>query len=193
MKKIKPGCFDCANAVCDECDPNQYARGIGDINSNALGSGARYNAGKPALDLIPAKVIAETLSLFCSTVNDKPWLTALTAIGRFQMREADVEGLYDALAFLGNPADVWRECAAVFDYGRNKYAAWNWAKGMPWSVPIGCAMRHILFGPLAGEELDSESGLSHRGHVACNLVMLIYYFDHYPEGDDRPSKPETTV
>ncbi|MFN8962492.1 MAG: hypothetical protein ACK5YV_13185 [Betaproteobacteria bacterium] len=27
MKKIKPGCFDCANAVCDECDPDQDARG----------------------------------------------------------------------------------------------------------------------------------------------------------------------
>ena len=192
MKKIKPGCFDCANAVCDECDPYQDARGIGDINSNALGSGARYNAGKPALDLIPAKVIAEALSRFGSTANSR-YIPALTAIGRFQMREVDVEGLYAALAFLGNPADVWRECAAVFDYGRKKYSRHNWMKGMSWSVPIGCAMRHILFGPLAGEELDPESGLSHRGHVACNLVMLIHYFDHYPEGDDRPSKPETTV
>jgi hypothetical protein len=82
--------------------------------------------------------------------------------------------------------DPWMDCAAVFDYGRKKYATWNWAKGMPWSVPMACAVRHCL-AILRGEENDPESGLPHRGHVACNLVMLAQYEHTYLEGDDRPS------
>ena len=59
---------------------------------------------------------------------------------------------------------------------------------MPWSVPLACAARHILLGPMAGESIDSESGLSHRGHFLCNIVMLLTFVRTYPEGDDRPSK-----
>ena len=64
--------------------------------------------------------------------------------------------------------------------------SWNWAKGQAWSVPLASALRHIVFGILAGETHDPESGETHRGHVACNIVMLLTYLTSYPEGDDRP-------
>ena len=112
-------------------------KGIGDVNSTAKGSGARFNGGKADLSLIP-------------------------------------------LATLEDEARVWM-------YGTKKYAAWNWAKGMPWSVPYACAMRHLAAWQ-RGEELDPESGQPHLAHAMCNLRMLTLYSKTYREGDDRPPK-----
>ena len=110
---------------------------IGDVTSDAKGSGARYNDNKPDYSLIP-------------------------------------------LATLEDEARVWM-------YGKAKYAAWNWAKGMPWSVPFACLMRHMAAWQ-RGEECDPESGLPHLAHAMCNLRMLTLYAKTYKEGDDRPPK-----
>jgi hypothetical protein len=110
---------------------------VGDVNSKARGSGARYNNGKPDLSLIP-------------------------------------------LATLSDEARVWM-------YGREKYAAWNWTKGMDWSIPLACALRHLSKWQ-EGEELDEESGLPHLAHAMCNLRMLTLFSQNYKEGDDRPVK-----
>lgn len=112
-------------------------KGIGDVNSDAKGSGARYNTGKADLSLIP-------------------------------------------LVTLEEEAKVW-------EYGKAKYAAWNWAKGMNWSVPYACALRHLSAWQ-RGEEIDPESGQSHLAHVMCNIRMLMLYSKTYKEGDDRPPK-----
>ena len=85
------------------------------------------------------------------------------------------------------PLSAMIECARVFDYGRNKYAAWNWAKGMDWSVPYGCLLRHMAAW-FDGEDNDPESGLPHLGHAMCNLVMLSTFARTYREGDDRPAR-----
>jgi Domain of unknown function (DUF5664) len=77
------------------------------------------------------------------------------------------------------------DAARVFDYGRKKYAEWNWAKGMAWSIPLACALRHCL-AILDGEENDPESGLPHVGHIKCNLLMLLTFAETFPDGDDRP-------
>jgi hypothetical protein len=83
------------------------------------------------------------------------------------------------------PLSTLKPCADVFEYGASKYAAWNWSKGMAWSVPYACAMRHLQAW-FEGEDIDPESGLPHLGHVMCNLVMLSHFAEHYPELDDRP-------
>lgn len=114
---------------------SQTTNGIGDVNSNEKGSGARFNGGKPDFSLIP-------------------------------------------LVTLEDEAKVWM-------YGKQKYAAWNWAKGMPWSVPLACALRHLSAWQ-RGEDVDAESGLPHLAHVMCNIRMLTLYTKTYPEGDDRP-------
>jgi hypothetical protein len=77
--------------------------------------------------------------------------------------------------------------ARVWDHGRAKYSAYNWMKGMAWSVPLGCALRHIAAWQ-RGEDLDPESGLPHLAHAMCNLRMLTLYASTYPEGDDRPKQ-----
>jgi hypothetical protein len=79
----------------------------------------------------------------------------------------------------------WDNCGRVFDYGRTKYAEWNWAKGMPWSAVIS-SCEHHLRAMFLGEVTDPESGLPHSGHAMCNLIMLWTYCETYPEGDDRP-------
>lgn len=77
--------------------------------------------------------------------------------------------------------------ARVWAYGKAKYSAWNWAKGMDWSVPFACMMRHMSAWQ-AGEEKDQESGLPHLAHAMCNLRMLTLFAQNYPEGDTRPVK-----
>ena len=77
------------------------------------------------------------------------------------------------------------EAVKVFEFGAKKYKAWNWAKGMLWSVPTGCILRHAQC-MLEGEELDKESGFHHLGHIICNLIMLERYVYTYTDGDDRP-------
>jgi hypothetical protein len=110
---------------------------VGDVNSEARGTGARFNDNKPDFSLIP-------------------------------------------LVTLEDEARVWM-------YGKRKYAAWNWAKGMDWSIPLACALRH-LSAFQQGEDIDPESGLPHLAHAMCNLRMLTLYSRNYPEGDDRPTK-----
>lgn len=66
--------------------------------------------------------------------------------------------------------------------------AWNWVKGMAWSIPIACALRHAHALYVEGELLDPESGLPHIGHILCNLIMIEYYLNNYPEGNDLPYK-----
>lgn len=151
---------------------------IGDINSTAKGSGARFNAGKAPLDLIPLRIIADTYGYAGSSGP----AYALRDLGLWQ-ETGDHAYLELALEALG--LDGWMECAQVFDYGKRKYAEWNWAKGMDWTIPMACAARHLMR-MLDGEDNDVESGLPHRGHVFCNIVMLLTFIRTYPEGDNRP-------
>lgn len=161
--------------------------GIGDVTSTAKGSGARYNTGKPPLELIPLRLLADYYAGLggfahgARSSQEDAAILCLRALGRFQERGTQ-EDLLDALLVLGNH---WDDCAKVFDYGRRKYAEWNWAKGMKWSVPLGCAARH-LEKIILGQEDDDESGYSHAGHVYCNVVMLYTFTMTFEEGDDRP-------
>lgn len=169
--------------------------GVGDVNGTEKGSGARFNSEKPDLSLIPAGLLADYLR----RQRQQPprpagvpvdWTTVLDLLHGFQMRTLDAaDALFSALLAMDNDGQLWADCARVFSYGKAKYAAWNWARGQAWSIPLACAMRHIVFGELWYESIDPESGLPHRGHVACNIVMLLWFMGYYPEGDDRPLLP----
>lgn len=168
--------------------PGRYIRGrsimsVGDVTSNVRGSGARFNEGKPELDLIPPYIfqtiyqdkiqsLSEDFSVAISYVLE---VLEMVYRGEHHLLEESLKMLND-----------WTpEAARVFTYGKKKYAAWNWAKGMPWSVPVGCIMRHIV-AILDGEEFDRESNWHHMAHVMCNLIMLYHFMLHYPEGNDLP-------
>ena len=178
---------------------------IGDINSPEKGSGARFNDGKPDLALLPLRLLGnaylraddvrwrrDNLALPGVPETASPYVmvlegpaVALQHLGAFQHWPSS-SPLYDALTALDDNTG-WADCARVFEYGRKKYAAWNWAKGMPWSVPLACAARHLV-ALLDHEDKDPESGLPHRGHVYCNVVMLLQYLKTYQEGNDLPPK-----
>lgn len=153
---------------------------IGDINSDKKGTGARYNEGKAPMDLVPISILAQH---WYKRLGMTPEVHALVCLGGYQ-ESGMVDDLYTALSVLG--IGTFREAAHVFKYGLGKYAPWNWAKGMPWSVPLACAVRHLLDILEKGETLDAESGRHHHGHVACNILMLIHYHAFYPEGNDLP-------
>jgi len=160
--------------------------GIGDVSSNAKGSGARYNSGKVAYELLPLRLLLDWLGkIGMSGEPDSHAYEVLLHIARWQA--SDDSGLDDAIAATVGAGgfEAFADAARVFEYGKHKYAAWNWAKGMPWSVPLGCIVRHAL-ALLRGEQTDPESGVSHLGHIQCNLIMLKLYAETYPEGDDRP-------
>lgn len=164
-------------------DPN-YPAGIGDVTSDAKGSGARFNGGKPPLEMIPVWILAEGLGV---KPVDNAMLEALTALGRWQRGEylmADVLRCF-VPGFRRHAAQVFKH---VTERPVKPYPLWNWMKGMPWSVPTACAMRHATARLAKGEINDPETGLPHRGHFMCNLVMLAQFESTYREGDDRPLK-----
>jgi hypothetical protein len=161
---------------------------VGDLDSEEQGTGARRNEGKPQVDLVPARFWFE---LFAREYN-KPdrytlvptqFVTACQALAEFQ------EGLASGSELLGSVDPfMFDEGVKVFEYGVNKYAAWNWLKGMPWSVPLGSALRHAHALIIRDEFDDPESGLSHIGHFTCNVMMLSAYDRWYKQGNDFPSE-----
>jgi hypothetical protein len=79
------------------------------------------------------------------------------------------------------------EMFAVIAYGQKKYARMNWMKGAPASQFMGCIMRHLLKW-YKGEDLDEESGCTHLGHIACNVMMAMYSMRKDKALDDRVFK-----
>jgi len=156
---------------------------VGNIDSNKKGSGARYNSGKPDYSLL---VISDIVSILNTNYGLSPHydtiVEVLVKLGEFQ-KTHDVKCLYYALEHLG--LEAIEESTHVFTYGAAKYKAWNWVKGMQWSVPLACAVRHSLK-ILNGEDVDDESNRKHTGHIVCNILMLIHYSKHYQEGNDLP-------
>lgn len=109
---------------------------VGDLHSTAKGTGARKNAGKVKLSLVP-------------------------------------------LHLLGG-------AARVMEYGAEKYAPYNWAKGMDWSECMDCLLRHLFKWWYCREQNDPETGEHHLDHAMCNLLFLLHYQRTFTEGDNRP-------
>lgn len=171
---------------------------VGDISSSAKGSGARYNADKTPYDVLPIQLLLNWLadqSDFVGRLPDSAEAATevLAHLGSWQAGE-DI-ALDNAIAASlphakSKALSQFADAARVFQHVTTRpvkpYPKWNWMKGMAWSVPLGCVVRHLL-ALQGGEALDPETGISHWGHVQCNLIMLLHYRTAYPEGDDRPS------
>jgi len=162
------------STVFQKGSQGEYSMSVGDVNSNERGSGARFNDGKVPLDLVPVRYWQMAFR------ESENWTTDISVILTWL---ADVQERRVMTSFVLEPSQLVT-AARVFEYGAEKYAPYNWVKGMKWSIPIGCALRH-LYAILHGEEIDPESGLPHLGHVYCNVIMLNWFLDNYPEGDDR--------
>jgi hypothetical protein len=160
---------------------------VGDLDSEERGSGARKNAGKLPMDLVPVRL---WLSRWRHSGGfEFEMALALEAVAEFQ--EGDLDALLRWL--VDDCAQDWMEEAVrVLEFGATKYKAWNWAKGMPWSVCIGCILRHAQ-AIKNGEDYDPDSGRLHIGHIVCNIIFLNHYTTTYPEGNDMPPSQVSSV
>lgn len=89
------------------------------------------------------------------------------------------------------------ELTAVLDFGKRKYAAHNWRKGISTTRLLGAALRHI-FAYLRGETNDPETGLSHIAHAMCCCMFILELKVTHPQLDDRfvvevPAVPQSEV
>ena len=76
------------------------------------------------------------------------------------------------------------QLAQVLTFGATKYAAWNWANGIPYSRLTAALLRHT-FAFLKGETVDPESGLHHIAHAMCCCMFILGLGVLKPECDDR--------
>lgn len=74
--------------------------------------------------------------------------------------------------------------ASVMAFGARKYDTHNWRGGIKRSRLISAALRHI-FAYNEGEDLDSETGLSHLDHASCCLMFARELHETRPDLDDR--------
>lgn len=76
------------------------------------------------------------------------------------------------------------EIGKVLQFGARKYAAHNWRAGFQWSRPYSAILRHLAAWS-EGENLDSETGLNHVAHAACEALFLLQMVLERPDLDDR--------
>ena len=75
----------------------------------------------------------------------------------------------------------------VLTAGANKYFDRNWENGLSWTSVLASLKRHIA-AIEDGEDYDTESGLLHVSHAACNIHFLNAFYYDFPQGDDRPKR-----
>ena len=72
----------------------------------------------------------------------------------------------------------------VLEFGANKYGEHNWVKGL--SIRETCeSLKRHLDAFMEGEDIDSDSGLSHIGHIQCNALFLSWMMENRKDLDDR--------
>lgn len=74
------------------------------------------------------------------------------------------------------PTQLTESVAKVLTFGAKKYSPNNW-KGFTKEQQdeiLGSLLRHILEYQ-KGNKIDSESGLHHLAHAACNIAFILYF------------------
>jgi len=82
------------------------------------------------------------------------------------------------------PSSLGAAVARVLEFGANKYGDNNWRKGLKWGRVYAALQRHLA-DFWDGNDLDSESGLPHLYHAACNIAFLIEFYEKRKDLDDR--------
>lgn len=82
------------------------------------------------------------------------------------------------------PREALEEISKVLMQGELKYGRYNWKKGISYNRLLAAALRHIhKF--IDGEDTDEETKTLHVANAACNLMFIIYMYQHRKELDDR--------
>jgi hypothetical protein len=82
------------------------------------------------------------------------------------------------------PIELIEACAEGLNYGKTKYPANNWRKGIG-VVQVCCSLIRHVFAYMAGEDIDKASGQPHINLMACNVAFLATYSRSGPMIDDR--------
>lgn len=176
-------------------------------------SALRYTAGKPEFQLLEPYAMGELMDakLTSESPNDnietlKVYLHLFELCHDFDSYNVKLIAKvahYALLELAGSDKeehynDAIRELVKVFTFGKEKYAAWNFLKGMDWSKCIGSLKRHLDAyeqGKMLDYDSDCEdckkgscknhSNLHHLAHVAWNALCLTSYYKYAPQFDDR--------
>ena len=86
-------------------------------------------------------------------------------------------------------AEWLEEVAKVMTFGKVKYDAHNWRKGLAISRLLSAALRH-LWAVVRGEDYDAETGLSHLAHLGCCAMFAHWTLKYRTDLDDRYKNPK---
>ena len=173
---------------------------VGDLASDAPGTGARKSAGKFEWHQLPWFALDGLKNEYqpsCGGIYLVDVMSVVASLGVWQRKEGELDVAIARLLYLlaveqeidhdpdvHIPLRAFGSTVRVLEFGAKKYSVGNWAKGMQWSVCFNSAMSHLSWAT-TGQVKDKESGLSHLAHAMCNLLFLKSYETLYPEGDDR--------
>ena len=163
--------------------------------------GTRFSAGKPKLLSAPGvgalavrkfttnnatgsvhrlAVNGATFALRLTTEQDPEDIAyaAHRALGALHRIEGGPDTTFPWLGML--------EVGRVSEYGREKYALFDWLEGQSLSTLIDCGLRHALKAACDPMSRDKESGCLHLGHFAWNMLVALYFWDtdRWKEIDD---------
>ncbi len=83
------------------------------------------------------------------------------------------------------PAAAAIEEAHVWTFGKRKYDAYNWHKGIVFSRILAAIERHLTL-LKAGQDFDYENGYHNAAAIRCGCAMLIQFtMENRTELDDR--------
>ncbi len=90
------------------------------------------------------------------------------------------------------PAAAVLEEAGVWTFGKAKYEAYNWHKGISYSRILAAIARHQAL-LSAGIDMDYETKRHHAASIRCGCAMLIQFcLEQRTELDDRIKLDEAT-
>lgn len=96
------------------------------------------------------------------------------------VRSSDAESVrYDLITPIG-----LRRLAETCAEGAAKYGDFNWHKGIPASVMLNHAIRHIYLW------LEGDAGEDHLAHAAWNILGVCHFEELMPEMIDVPARKE---
>lgn len=90
------------------------------------------------------------------------------------------------------PMDVLADLIKVLEHGAKKYGTSSWRHMDEWNRFWDAAQRHLIAWQ-CGEDLDTDTGLNHMLHAACNCLFLATLQKHKLGTDNRQKSDDLEV
>jgi len=113
-------------------------------------------------------VLSTITSTYDYTVHDT-YIPILQALGyRMSLMHLNIK-MYDSPIY---DLRAFEDMAKILDQSVAKYSRNNWRKGYVDRFSTADSLYRHLRQVIIGEDIDDESGLSHVGHIMCNIMIL---------------------